>query len=266
MTAAPTLPPGFLTRPIAHRALHDRAAARPENSRAAIRAAVAAGYAIEIDLQSSSDGVAMVFHDDDLDRLTAETGPLRARTCAELAAIHLLDADDGIPTLAQVLDLIAGRVPLLIEIKDQSGQMGPDMGTLPQATAQALQGYGGPVALMSFNPHAVGQMARLAPDVPRGLTTWEWPPEHMPPTTTPDGQALADRRAHLAAIADYDAVGASFISHHWRDLAAPRVAQLQGQGAAVLCWTIRDAQTEALARRVAGNITFEGYPAAFQPT
>jgi glycerophosphoryl diester phosphodiesterase len=248
----------FLRRPIAHRALHDRAAGRPENSRAAIRAAVDAGYGIEIDLQLSSDGVAMVFHDDTLERLTAQTGPVRARSADDLTAIRLTDAEDGIPTLTQVLDLVAGRVPLLIELKDQSGTMGPEMGHLPQATARALAGYGGPVAVMSFNPHAVGQMARLAPDVPRGLTTYDWPAAHMP-----DGPGVAERRAHLAAIADYDAVGACFVSHLWRDLAAPRVADLRASGAAILCWTVRSPADEAEARKIAHNITFEGYPAPF---
>lgn len=250
-----TLHPDFLRLPIAHRALHDRAQGRPENSRAAVRAAVAAGYGIEIDLQGSSDGVAMVFHDDDLDRLTGASGPVRARTAAELGAIRLKDAEDGIPTLAEVLALVAGRVPLLIEIKDQSGDMGPDMGPLPAATAAALAGYAGPVAVMSFNPHAVAAMARLAPGVPRGLTTYAWADDHAP-----DDPA---RRAHLAAIADYDAVGACFVSHHWRDLDRPRLAALKARGAAVLCWTIRSPAEEAQARRVAQNITFEGYAAPF---
>lgn len=249
-----SLPPDFLRLPLAHRALHDRAQGRPENSRAAVRAAVAAGYGIEIDLQASADGVAMVFHDDELDRLTDATGPVRARSAAELGAIRLRDADDGIPTLAEVLEIVGGRVPLLIEIKDQSGDMGPDMGRLPEATAAALAGYGGPVAVMSFNPHAVAAMARLAPDIPRGLTTYAWDDDHAP-----ENPAL---RARLAAIADYDAVGASFVSHHWRDLGRPRVAELKAQGAAVLCWTIRTPAEEAEARRVAQNITFEGYAAA----
>jgi len=256
-----TLHPGFLTRPIAHRALHDRARGRPENSRAAVRAAVAAGYGIEIDLQGSSDGVAMVFHDDDLDRLTDSTGPVRARSAAELGAIRLRDAEDGLPTLAEVLAIVAGQVPLLIELKDQSGLMGPDMGALPRATARALQGYGGPVAVMSFNPNAVGQMARLAPDVTRGLVTYEWPPEDLPALP-----GIEARRDHLLAIADYDAVGASFISHHWRDLDRPRVAELKAAGAAVLCWTIRSPEAEAQARRVAQNITFEGYLPALAAT
>lgn len=250
-----TLHPDFLRLPLAHRALHDRAQGRPENSRAAVRAAVAAGYGLEIDLQGSSDGVAMVFHDDDLDRLTGASGPVRARTAPELGAIRLKDAEDGIPTLAEVLQIVAGRVPLLIEIKDQSGHMGSEMGPLPAATAAALAGYGGPVAVMSFNPHAVAEMARLAPGVPRGLTTYAWADDHAPDD--------AARRAHLAAIADYDAVGACFVSHHWRDLDRPRVAELKARGAAVLCWTIRSPAEEGQARKVAQNITFEGYAAPF---
>jgi glycerophosphoryl diester phosphodiesterase len=250
-----TLHPDFLRLPLAHRALHDRARGRPENSRAAIRAAIAAGYGIEIDLQGSADGQAMVFHDDTLDRLTGATGPVRARTAADLGEIRLKDAEDGIPTLAQVLEIVAGRVPLLIEIKDQSGEMGPDMGPLPAATAAALAGYAGPVAVMSFNPHAIVAMARLAPGVVRGLVTYAWADDHAP--------ADPARRAHLAAIADYDATGACFVSHHWRDLDRPRVAELKAQGAAILCWTIRSPDEEAQARKVAQGITFEGYAAPF---
>ncbi len=165
------LTPAFLTRPIAHRALHDRAQGRPENSRAAVRAAVAAGYGIEIDVQPSSDGVAMVFHDEWLDRLTEATGPINAQTAADLGRIALKYGDEGIPTLAEILAIVDGQVPLLIEIKDQDGQMGPALGPLEHATARALRGYTGPVALMSFNPHSVARMAELAPHLPRGLTT-----------------------------------------------------------------------------------------------
>jgi glycerophosphoryl diester phosphodiesterase len=246
------LPEAFLRLPLAHRALHDRARGRPENSRDAVRAAVAAGYGIEIDVQLSSDGEAMVFHDDDLDRLTAETGPVAARTAAELGAIRLTDAADGIPTLPQVLALVAGRVPLLIEIKDQTGTMGETDGRLEAAVARALQGYAGPVAVMSFNPHAVAAMARLAPGVPRGLTTSAYDAAGWAPLDP----ATCDR---LRAIPDYDRTGAGFLSHEAADLARPRVAELKAQGAAILCWTIRSPQAEAEARRVAQNVTFEGY-------
>ncbi|MGC9446138.1 glycerophosphodiester phosphodiesterase family protein [Cereibacter johrii] len=249
------LPEVFLRLPIAHRALHDRAAGRPENSPGAIRAAVEAGYGIEIDLQLSADGVPMVFHDESLDRLTAETGPLAARTAAELRTIPLRDATDTIPTLAEVLALVAGRVPLLIEIKDQDGALGPAVGALEVATAAALEGYGGPVAVMSFNPHSMAGMARLRPDLPRGLVTSSYDPADwapVPPETC----------ARLRAIPDYDRVEASFVSHEAPDLDRPRVAELKAQGAAILCWTIRSPEAEARARRVAANVTFEGYSAA----
>ena len=249
------LPPAFLKAPIAHRALHDRAARRPENSPAAIRAAVAAGYGIEIDLQLSSDGVPMVFHDEALDRLTAETGPLCAHTAAALAAIPLRESDETIPTLAEVLALIGGAVPLLIEIKDQSGTMSETEGRLEAATATALAGYAGPVALMSFNPHSVALMARLAPRLPRGLTTSAFAPDVWAPLAP-------ETCARLRDIPDFDRTQSSFISHEARDLGRPRVAELAAEGAAVLCWTIRSPAAEAEARKIAQNITFEGYPAA----
>ncbi|NGM43939.1 phosphodiesterase [Rhodobacter sp. SGA-6-6] len=246
------LPPGLLHRPIAHRALHDRAAGRIENSPAAIRAAIDHGYAIEIDLQLSQDGVPMVFHDEDLERLTGETGPVAARPAAALRAIRLAGGGDGIPTLEEVLALVGGRVPLLIELKDQSLVMGPTDGRLEAATAAALQGYGGEVALMSFNPACIHHLARLAPEIPRGITTAAYDPESwhpMPP----------EMCAHFRAIPDYDPTLSSFVSHEAADLSSPRVAELKAQGAAILCWTIRSAAEEALARRVAQNVTFEGY-------
>ncbi|TKA95062.1 phosphodiesterase [Cereibacter changlensis] len=250
------LPAAFRTTPIAHRALHDRAAGRPENSRAAIRAAIAAGYGIEIDLQRSADGQAMVFHDDDLDRLTGAKGPVAALTAAELGATRLRDAEDGIPTLSEVLAIVAGRVPLLIELKDQTGDMGKAVGPLEAATAAALVGYDGPVALMSFNPHSIAEMARLAPNLPRGLVTCDYDPADWAPLP-------AETCDRLREIPDYDRVNASFLSHQWQDLARPRVGALRDAGAAILCWTVRSPEAEAEARRIAENITFEGYLAPF---
>ncbi len=248
------LPSGFLTHPIAHRAYHDKTAGRPENSLAAVRAAVDAGYGIEIDLQLSSDGVAMVFHDYELGRLTESSGPLATRTAAELGGIALRHGSEGIPTLTHVLDTIAGRVPLLIEIKDQDGALGPNIGTLEAATAEALVGYDGPVALMSFNPHAIAAMAQLAPHLPRGLTTSAYRPDDWAPVPAAVCETLRE-------IPDYDRTGSCFISHEAYDLGRPRVAELKAQGAAILCWTIRSAAAEAEARKIAQNITFEGYPA-----
>ncbi len=246
------LPQAFLRKPLAHRALHDVADGRPENSRAAIRAAIARGYGIEIDLQASRDGAAMVFHDYDLGRLTPETGPLRQRDAATLAQIPLRGGDEGIPALPEILGLVAGRVPLLIELKDQHGQMGRTDGTLERATAAALAGYDGPVAVMSFNPNMVIEMAARAPDVPRGIVTCAYSPADWP-------LLREETRARLRAIPDFAAAGASFVSHDVTDLANPRLAELRAQGAAILCWTVRSAEAEAKARQVADTITFEGY-------
>lgn len=247
-----TLPAAFRARPISHRALHDLAAGRPENSRAAIRAAMARGYGIEIDLQLSSDGEAMVFHDDRLARLTGRPGAVRAQSAAALGEIPLTGGDEGIPTLPEVLALVGGAVPLLIEIKDQDGAMGPDVGALEAATARALEGYEGPVAVMSFNPHSMAEMARLAPGVARGLTTCAFDAGDWPELT-------GATRAHLRRIPDFDRVGASFISHQITDLGAAPVTALKARGVPVLCWTVRSPAEEAEARKVACNITFERY-------
>jgi glycerophosphoryl diester phosphodiesterase len=248
----PALPSAFLTVPLAHRALHGPG--RAENSRAAVEAAVAAGYGIEIDVQLSADGCAMVFHDDTLDRLTAETGPVRARTAADLAHIPLALGGGTIPTLAEVLETVAGRVPLLIEVKDQDGAMGVNVGALERAVGIDVARYEGPLALMSFNPHSVDALRHVAPSVPRGLTTCSWRPEDwegVPP----------DLCARLRDIPDLVRTGSSFISHQWSDLDRPRVQEIKAAGLPVLCWTIRSPQAEATARRVADGITFEGYTA-----
>ncbi|MXQ09501.1 phosphodiesterase [Alphaproteobacteria bacterium GH1-50] len=247
----PKLPESLLTRPVAHRAFWNLSEGRPENSVAAVRAAAEKGFGIEIDLQLSADGVAMVFHDYDLGRLTGASGPVAAKTAVELSGIALKGGDEGIPTLTQVLAATDGRVPLLIEIKDQDGALGPDIGPLEEAVARALDGYGGDVALMSFNPHSVARMAELLPNVPRGLTT--------DPFRADDWPVAKDRLERLRDIPDFDAVGSSFISHNRRDLDSAPVTALKARGVPVLCWTIRSPDEEAEARRIADNVTFEGY-------
>lgn len=255
MTA--TLPAAFRTIPIAHRGYHDLQAGRPENSLSAFRAAVEAGYGIELDVQQSADGEAMVFHDDLLSRLTLEVGPISGRSAADLGRIPLNHStSDTIPTLPQVLDLIAGRVPLLIEIKANLDTMLPTKGVLENAVAKALIGYDGPVAVMSFNPHCVAEMARLAPNVPRGITSESYDIAACAPIP-------AETCLRLRDIPDYAVTGASFISHQASDLGRARVAELKANGAVVLCWTIRSPQQEAAARLIADNITFEDYPAPF---
>jgi len=247
------LPATFHHAPFAHRGFHDLSAGRPENSRAAFAAAIARGYGIELDVQLSADGAAMVFHDYALDRLTDAQGVIRLNTASDLEKIQLKGSDETIPTLSEILDLIAGRVPLLVEIKDQDGSMGDDLGPLEGATAQCLNSYHGDVAIMSFNPNAVARMADLVPAIPRGIVTsayryHDWP---LP-------KAVCDR---LRDVPDYDRTGACFISHELDDLTSNRVTDLRKAGAMVCCWTVRSAHDETFARRYADNITFEGYDA-----
>jgi len=246
------LPKVFLDRPIAHRALHGPG--RPENSRAALRAAMAAGYGVELDLQLSKDGRAMVFHDYSLKRLTGTQGPIRQRSAADLSELCLIGGEEAVPTLEEVLAVAGGDVPLLLELKDQDGRMGADIGPLEHAAAEAVAGYVGEVAFMSFNPHSVARMARLCPDRPRGLTTCAYAPKDYPTLS-------AALRAHLREMPGLQELGASFISHSHRDLTSPHVAKQKARGLSVLCRTIRSPEEEATARRIADNITFEGYAA-----
>ncbi|MCF6272304.1 MAG: phosphodiesterase [Rhodobacteraceae bacterium] len=245
----PKLHPAFLQPPIAHRGLHSKSI--PENSHAAFQAAITHGYGIELDIQMSLDGEAMVFHDYELSRLTAAKGPTRQHTAAELAALKLSDGSPA-PTLDAVLKQVAGQVALLVEIKDQDGAMGDNIGQLEARVAELLALYRGPVAVMSLNPHAIYHMQRQAPNVARGLVTCAFSKKSWP--------LLPRARAEeLVRIPDFSACGASFISHHLKSLDLPVVASIAAEGNPVLSWTIKSEEDERQARRIADNITFEGY-------
>lgn len=246
-----TLPASFLRQPIAHRGLHDLDAGVVENSVTAFERAIEHGYGIELDVQLSWDAKAMVFHDYDMRRLTDEKGPIQQRESGVLAKIALTGSSDTILTLPEILELIGGKVPILIEIKDQDGAMGPNVGRLEQAVADALAEYKGQSAVMSFNPHSTATFAEMAPDIPSGLVTSSFDPDDWP--------LPLETCYRLRNIPDFDRIGAKFISHDAKDLARDRVAEIREAGNTVLCWTIKseDAAKEAL--KYADNITFEGY-------
>lgn len=241
---------GWLTaRPVAHRGLHDAARGIIENAGAAMDAAVAAGYAIELDVQASADGDAMVFHDFTLDRLTGERGALAARTAAALAQVTFRGTSDPILRLSELLGRVAGRVPLLIEIK--SAFAGDTR--LAARTAELVAAYGGPAALMSFDPDMVAQVRRRAPDVPRGIVAQghyagaEWP-----------GIGPA-RSFALANLLHWPTSRFQFVNYRVADLDAPAPRLVRALGMPLLAWTVRTPGQRAKAARGADQMVFEGF-------
>src|SRR4051812_26866634 len=156
-------------QPYAHRGLHDSAAGVIENTASAFRAAIEAGYGIECDVQISADGEAMVHHDFILGRLTRGNSRLDERTAAELQAIDYFATGDRMQTLGELCDLVAGRVPMLVEIKSRfDGDA-----RIALRTAAVLAAYHGPVATMSFDPGMIAATRGAAKALPRGLVAMQ---------------------------------------------------------------------------------------------
>ncbi len=152
----------FKTVRYAHRGLHGDG--RAENSMSAFRAAVDAGYGIELDVRLSSDGELVVFHDDTLDRVTDSSGPVDKKSSEELSKITLSGTEDTVPTFAEVLALVDGRVPLLVEIKERAGEYG-----VTKKAIELLRGYKGEFIIESFNPLALSLVKKEMPETLRGF-------------------------------------------------------------------------------------------------
>ena len=146
----------------AHRGLHGNGCA--ENSITAFKKAVDCGFGIELDIRLSSDGQLVVFHDDTLDRVTKESGKVRERSAKELSKIKLLDTNDTVPTFSDVLRLVDGRVPLLVEIKEDAGD-----NSVSEAAVKMLSEYKGDYIVESFNPLSLAYFKKHKPEVLRGF-------------------------------------------------------------------------------------------------
>lgn len=228
-------------RPFAHRGLHGPGII--ENSRAAFSAAIAGGYGIELDVQASREGEAFVFHDDHLERLAHGAGRLGGMRGVDLEKIRLKGCDETIPRLSEVLDLVAGRAPILIEIKLDTGPVG----VLCLAVRRALEGYNGPVAVMSFHPDVGRWFHEHAARIVRGMVI-----------TEQDASALPDRgRQAVARRLGLWRAKPDFLAYDVRDFPSRFAAAQRKRGLPVLTWTVRTPEQEAVAARHADEIIFE---------
>ena len=146
----------------AHRGLHN--ADRAENSMSAFKAAVDSGYGIELDIRLSKDGKLVVFHDDTLDRVCGREGKVIDFTADELATFRLNGTEDGIPLFSDVLKLVDGKVPLLVEIKEDPGVCAVSL-----AACEMLKGYSGEFIIESFNPLSLNTVKKNYREIPRGI-------------------------------------------------------------------------------------------------
>jgi glycerophosphoryl diester phosphodiesterase len=222
-------------RDFAHRGLHG--AGVPENSLAAASAAIAQGFGIECDVRLSRDGTVLVFHDGDCARLCGVPGRIDAMAPDAIARLRLSGTDQRVPSLADLLTLIAGRVPLLIEVKTD----GPAAAAICLAVRRVLEGYRGPVAVMGFNPQVSHWFATHAPRIVRGLVM----EEH---------RGLRDsvkrRLAVLRAKPD-------FLAYDVRALPSALPAALRARGLPVLSWTVRTTQQRETVAAYADRPIFE---------
>ncbi len=226
---------------IAHRGLWGPGV--PENSLAAASAAVRGGFGIECDVRLSRDGTVIVFHDSDMQRMTGRPGRLAELPSDAIVARRFVNSDERIPTLAQLLERIAGRVPLLIEIKtDTLAQTAP----LCLAVRRALEGYRGACAVMGFNPEVAHWFATHAPRIVRGLVMTE----HHETRRRAVRDAILRRLAVRRARPD-------FLAYDVRFLPSALPAALRLRGLPVLSWTVRTPQDRAIAARFADRPIFE---------
>lgn len=223
----------------AHRGLHGEG--QVENSPSAFRAALAAGLGVECDIQRSRDHMAMVYHDWDFARLhgRGETGD--ALDAAGWRALRFSGLEEGPFALTDLLELVAGRVPLLIEIKSRRGY---DVERSCEQVAATLVGYRGRHAVMSFDPRVSRWLRRHSPQTVRGLVMRE--DEH--------GHTQQVWQRHLALwIAQPE-----FMAYHVAALPNGFVADLRRNGMPVLTWTVNSPETLATARAHADAPIAEG--------
>ena len=231
--------------PVAHRGLWSPDGP-PENSLGAFQAACAAGYGIELDVQLSADGEAMVFHDDDLERMTGRPGRIADYTAADLVQMRLKGSDERIPTLVEALVEVGHRAMVHVELKTPYGQVGP----LEQRTHEVLIDHNGPVCVIGFNPYSHAWFAERFPGVLRGLDSYSYKrAAHM----DEEQRASFARLEHVAiARPHFLALGLDMLPSH--------VAKgFRIEGLPVIAWTVRSPEQWEAVRGDCDNLIFEGF-------
>ena len=237
----------LLERPIAHRGLHSGDGACPENSLAAFGRAVEKGYAIELDLQRTADGRLAVFHDDDAGRMTGVPGAIRSLDSAVLRTLRLLGSGQTVPMLEDVLGLVGGAVPLLIEIKNRER-----CGRMEDALNAALSKYRGPAAVQSFNPFSVRWFRVHAPHIQRGLISGDFRREPIP----------AWYRFVLKRLLLSNISCPHFINYDIQSLPNRWTESRRRRGIPIIGWTARSVDEYRRALRWCDNVVFEGFDPA----
>jgi glycerophosphoryl diester phosphodiesterase len=243
--------PAWLTaRPVAHRGLHDISRGVVENMPGAVQAAIAGNFSIEVDIQLTADGEAMVHHDDALGRLTESSGALLQKTAAELKAVKFKDTGEHMMSLADLCALVAGRVPLVIEVKSHfDGDR-----RLVARMAEVLASYSGPVVGMSFDPDQVLALRELAPKLPRGIVAQrDYDDDYWKKLTKEQRDGMLYLRHGFRTEPHFVA--------YWIDqlpTPAPWIAR-NIFGCPLLTWTVRTPEQRARAARFADQMIFEGF-------
>jgi glycerophosphoryl diester phosphodiesterase len=245
-------PSWLVAKPIAHRGLHNKANGIIENTLSAAQAAVERGFPIELDVQLTADNEAIVFHDFELERLTGDAGLVVERKLSDLTRIGISGAAGGdkIPSLKQFLDAVAGRVPLVVEIKSKfNGDM-----TLTKRTVEILNGYSGPFVIKSFDPEIVTYLRNNAPGITRGIIG------ELEYASKADSFMTDELRHRLSNLLHFDESQPQFVSWKVHNLpcAAPYLAKAIGN-LPLMAWTVRTPEDRARAELHADQMVFEGF-------
>jgi len=239
-----TLYKTWLTQiPIAHRGLHDEV--HPENSLSAFQAAVNAGYAIELDLHLLQDQVLAVLHDSNTLRMTGKDAIIEELNSDQLPQYRFINSSETIPTFAQVLQLVKGRVPLLIEMK-QNQQNEAAAAVLIDLLQQYRKEYGGEYAVESFDPQFLLVLKRKAPEIMRGQLA-----------CLDSEQPDAEINKKLAFCSYNDLTEPQFIAYTILDMPLEFLDQARKNGMPILGWTVRTPEQLTHARRYCDNVIFE---------